>query len=139
MLKQMDFDNDVKSNLIEKRAMREKLMSRMAMLDKSDRTILNMHLEKGYTYKQMSAMAGVSESTICRRVQRISQRLMSEKISLFYDNRHKFEANERHILKDHIRHGLSQRKISEKRNVTRYKIRKAIEKFETLGCNFLER
>jgi len=136
MSEKLNYAREVKDNLIRQRQNTDKLIERMKILNKADQVLLKMHLIDGYTYQQLSALAGVSVSTVHRRVHRISKRLMSDNIALFYENKDRFEPREKLIITDYLRDGLSQRKISQKRRITRYRVRKAMAKLESLKNGF---
>lgn len=122
-----------KQTLMETRDNREDLLKRSAFLKGHDKTLVNMYIKDGYTLSQLSSLAGVSESTISRRLKKICKRLMNPKVSTFIENRHRFQVQERKIISDYLREGMSQRQISKKRNTTRYKVRQAIYKLEAFN------
>lgn len=128
----LEYDSDVKNNLLEKRHVREKLLDRIDILGSADKLLLRMYLLDGYSYKQISAIAGVSESTVCKRFHKITERLLCGNVEVYFGNKNRFKRKEQLMLKDHLFDGLSQRKISQKRNVTRYRVRSVIEKFNLI-------
>ncbi len=111
----------------------EDLLKRANLLKGPDKLLIEMHLKDGYTLSELSSLAGVSQSTISRRIKKVFNRLHDPKISVFVDNRHRFEPQERKIIADYLREGMSQRQISKKRGTTRYRVRRAIHKLSTIG------
>ena len=110
----------------------ELIRARISFLKGPEKLLMKMHLNDGYKIQEIACCAGVCESTISRKIKKISQRLTSPLFCAFFENKDMFNTFERKVIKDFLREGLTQRKISEKRNTTRYYVRKAIEKLETL-------
>lgn len=118
-----------------KRANHNDLIERIKMLKGHDKILMRMYIQQGYTLNQLSRLAGVSQSTISRRIEKVRKRLTSGKIDIFFQNVDRFAPTERKILKDHLREGMSQRQISKKRKLTRYRVRKALDKFNSISTN----
>jgi DNA-directed RNA polymerase specialized sigma24 family protein len=110
----------------------EQLQNRISLLRGTDKVLMRMHLENGYSYADLSRLAGVSQATISRRVKRIADRLTSAEINTYYRHRRDFDTSQRAIIKDHLRDGLSQRQICSRRNISRYRVRTTLDKLSSL-------
>jgi DNA-directed RNA polymerase specialized sigma24 family protein len=110
----------------------EQLKNRLSLLRGADRVLMKMHLENGYSYADLSRLAGVSQATISRRIKKIADRLTGSEINAYYMHRGDFDTGQRAIIKDHLREGLSQRKICSRRNISRYRVRSALDKLGSL-------
>jgi len=118
-----------------KNAYRERidlLRSRVDLLTGKDRLLMTMYLENGNTFRQMAQLAGVSEASIGRRIQKLTKRLIDGKYITCLRNRDKFTKTEMAVARDYFLLGLSQRKISSKRNCSVYEIRKILKRIQQL-------
>lgn len=111
----------------------ELLKGRISILKGAEKLLMKMYFVDGYTMYQIAARAGVTEGTVSRRIKRISQRLCGPLFCAFFENKKNFDTLERRVVRDFLREGLSQRKISAKRKLTRYRVRKAIDKLQSLA------
>ena len=110
----------------------ERLQNRLSLLRGTDKILMKMHLENGYSFADLSRLAGVSQATISRRIKKIAERLTGKEINTYYMYRSDFDSGQRRIIKDHLRDGLSQREICNRRNITRYRVRTALDKLDKL-------
>lgn len=122
--------NGIKNISMAIRNHRDTLRRGLGLLVGNDKQLMEMYFEKNYSVKDISELAGVCESTVARRIGKISDRLLQPGFIFFIRKGWKFDAAERKVLRDHLRDGLSQRKIAEKRNLSRYKVRKIISDFK---------
>lgn len=110
----------------------EHLQNRLSLLRGTDKVLMKMHIENGYSFADLSRLSGVSQATISRRIKRIADRLSGSEIQAYYMHRSNFDADQKRIIKDRLRDGLSQREISKRRNISRYRVRTALDKLDSL-------
>jgi predicted DNA-binding protein YlxM (UPF0122 family) len=106
------------------------LRNRASLLTGRDRLLMTMYLENGNTFGQMARLAGVNESSIARRINKIVKRLLDGQYITCLRNSEKFDADELGIAKDYFLDGLSLRKIASKRKRTFYRVRKTMQKIQ---------
>jgi len=110
----------------------ELLRSRVSLLSGKDKLLMTMYLENGNTFRQMARLAGVSETTISRRIRKVTKRLMDGKYITCLRNRDKFTKMEMAVAKDCFLLGLSQRKIALKHNYSVYRICQMLKRIQQL-------
>jgi predicted DNA-binding protein YlxM (UPF0122 family) len=108
------------------------LRSRIYLLAGEDRLLMTMYLENGNSFRQMARLAGVSESSIGRRVRKIAKRLTNGAYITCLRNRDKFTGGEMATARDYFLQGLSIRKIAEKRDLTFYRVQETLKKIKNL-------
>ncbi len=108
----------------------EVLSQRMSLLTGDNKVLMTMYLKNGNTFYQMAKLSGVDQSTIARRIYRLSNRLINGQYIECLKNRHLFTATEMNIAKDYYLDGLSIKKITTKRSFSFYRIRKILLKIE---------
>jgi alkylated DNA nucleotide flippase Atl1 len=106
----------------------ELLRSRVNLLTGKDKLLMTMYLDNSNSFRQMSRLAGMSDTTIARRVNGIIKRLADEKYVSCLRNRDKFSSSEMSIAKEHFLLGLSARKIAARRRWSYYRARRTIKK-----------
>ena len=106
------------------------LRNRASLLRGRDRLLMTMYLENGNTFRQMARLAGVNESSIARRINKIVKRLLDGQYITCLRNSEKFDADELGIAKDYFLEGLSLKKIASKRKYTFYRVRKTMQKIQ---------
>ncbi len=125
--------NVSESSLAEKNVYRdriEQLGSRVSLLSGKDRLLMTMYLKNGNSFRQLAQLAGVSETNIARRIHKIIKRLTEGKYIACLRSRDKFTKSEMAVAKDYFLLGLSQNKITAKRNYSTYGLRKILKKIE---------
>ncbi|MCK4753176.1 MAG: hypothetical protein KAS75_06995 [Planctomycetes bacterium] len=108
------------------------LQSRVSLLRGTDRLLMTMYLKNGNSFRQMARLAGVNEANIARRIYKLTKRLIDGEYITCLRNRDRFTRAEMGVAKDYFLLGLSQRKISTKRNYSLYHIRKILKKIQQL-------
>ncbi len=103
------------------------LRNRIYLLTGADRILMTMYLENGASFRQIAKLTGVSESTVGRRIHKIIKRLMDGYFILCLRNRDRLSSIELKIAKEFFVNALPMTKIAEKKNVSYYQVRKAIE------------
>lgn len=108
------------------------LCSRVGLLTGKDKLLMTMYLKNGNTFYQMARLAGVNETTIARRIHRVTKRLIDGEYITCLRNRDKFTETEMAIAKDYFLMGLSMKKIARKRRSTYYRVRETMKKIQRL-------
>ena len=110
----------------------ELLRSRAELLVGKDRLLMTMYLKNGNSFRQMARLAGVNETTIARKIHKVTKRLIDGEYITCLKNRDKFTENEMAIAKDYFLHGLAMKKIAVKRHCSYYRIRQTLKKIQEL-------
>jgi predicted DNA-binding protein YlxM (UPF0122 family) len=108
------------------------LRGRVSLLAGEDRLLMTMYLENGNSFRQMARLAGVSESSIGRRVRKIAKRLTNGAYITCLRNRDKFTGCEMATARDYFLQGLSIKKIATKRYLTYYRVQETLKKIKRL-------
>lgn len=108
------------------------LQSRINLLSGKDKLLMTMYLKNGNSFRQMAQLAGVNETSIARRIHRITKRLIDGEYITCLRSRDKFTKAEMGIAKDYFLRGLSVKKIATKRHSSYYRIRKTVKKIQWL-------
>ena len=108
------------------------LRSRVELLTGEDRLLMTMYLENGNSFRQMARLAGVNETSIARRIHKVTQRLIDSEYITCLRNRNKFTGNEMTVARDYFLSGLSIKRISHKRRLTYYSVRQTLKKIQRL-------
>jgi len=108
------------------------LRRRVSLLAGEDRLLMTMYLENGNSFRQMARLAGVSESSIGRRVRKIAKRLTNGAYITCLRNRDKFTGGEMATARDYFLQGLSIKKIATKRYLTYYRVQETLKKIKRL-------
>ena len=108
------------------------LRARVDILTGRDKALMTMYLENGNTFGQMARIAGVNETTIARKINRLTRRLLNAGYITCLRNRHRLNKIEQLVARDYFIERLSQKKIARKRNVSVYAVRKALRNIQEL-------
>ncbi|MHC4462436.1 MAG: hypothetical protein ACYS6W_01510 [Planctomycetota bacterium] len=108
------------------------LHSRVNLLTGKDKLLMTMYLENSNSFRQMARLAGVNETSIARRIYKVTKRLIDGEYITCLRNRDKFSKREMAIAKDYFLLGLSMRKIAGKRRWSYYHVRKTLKKIQRL-------
>ena len=108
------------------------LRARAEMLPGKDKALIQMYLVNGSSYGEMARIAGVSESTIARRVYKLTQRLLGGEYMMCLRRRRGLSRLEQTVAKDYFLEGRSQKEIAHKRELTVYQVRKALRQLQSL-------
>ena len=108
----------------------ELLRSRVNLLGSKDRLLMTMYLENGNSFYQIGKLAGVSETTIARRIDRLTKKLIEGEYIICLRNREKFTRSELAVVRDHFLMGMSLKKIAKKRRRTFYQVRQMMKKIK---------
>jgi hypothetical protein len=113
---------------VESRRRTEVLRARAHLLAGQDRVLLEMYLDHGNPFSQMARLAGVSTSSVARRVRRIIRRLMDETYAVCSGRQDYFSEHELALIKDRFVLGLSMACISRRRALSYHNVRVTIAK-----------
>jgi DNA-directed RNA polymerase specialized sigma subunit len=108
------------------------LRKRVSLLSKKEKVMLTMYLENGNTFYQMAQLAGVTESTIARRIHRALGRLIDGQYMACLKNRDKLSEKELAIAKDYFLSGLSLKGVSKNQKRSYYNIRQTLKRIEKI-------
>ncbi len=108
----------------------ELLRRRVNLLKGKDKLLMTMYLDNSNSFRQMSRLAGIDETSISRRIVRIIKRLIDGKYIICLQNRDKLTARELVIAKEYFLLGLSVKKIAARRRWTYYQTYKTIKKIQ---------
>jgi len=126
-------DNLSQRMLITKEEYRDRielLRNRVNLLKGKDKLLMTMYLDNSNSFRQMSRLSGLDETSISRRINKIIERLIDGKYIAYLQNRKRFTVAEMTIAKEYFLLGLSVRKIAEKRHWTYYQAYKIIKKIQ---------
>ncbi len=104
----------------------ELLRNRIYLLAGAERIIMTMYLENGASFRQIAKLTGVSESTVGRRIHKITKRLLDGFFIQCLRNRDRLSPAELKIAKEYFINALPMTKIAEKKNISYYNVRRAV-------------
>lgn len=110
----------------------ELLRRRMELLKGEDRVLLTMYLENSNSFRQMSRLSGISDTSIARRINRIMNRLIDGRYIICLRSESQLTWEELAVAKQHFLMGYSMRKIAARRRCSYYRIRKIMRKINRL-------
>jgi hypothetical protein len=108
--------------------MAELLTNRAEILTGKDRDLVMMYLEKGCSMAPLARIAGVSESTIARRIHKLMARLLNGGYIVCLRNCGRFTRGELAVAKDYFLHSRTIASIAANRKVSIYLVRKTMQK-----------
>ncbi len=108
------------------------LRSRLHLLNGKDKVLMTMYLENGSSFRQIARLAGVSDTSIARRINILTERLTDGEYITCLRNRDKFTRDQMTIAKDYFMVGLSMKEIAVKRRWSRYHVRETIIKIKSI-------
>ena len=108
------------------------LQSRAALLTGKDKTLMDMYIANGNSFRQMAAVAGVNETTIARRIYTIIKRLIDGQYITCLRNKGRLDDMDLKVAKDYLLGGLAQQKIADKHKISKYRVRKILTKIQAI-------
>jgi predicted DNA-binding protein YlxM (UPF0122 family) len=108
------------------------LRSRLHLLNGKEKVLMTMYLENGSSFRQIARLTGVSDTSIARRINRLTKRLIDGQYIVCLRNRDKFTRDQMTIAKDYFMVGLSMKEIAIKRRWSRYHVRETIIKIKSI-------
>ncbi|UCE27442.1 MAG: hypothetical protein JSW52_01430 [Candidatus Coatesbacteria bacterium] len=106
----------------------ELLSNRINLLEGVEKVLMKMYLENGSSVRQMARLTGVSETTMARRIRKMTERLMDGQYINCLRCRSEFTKTELAIAKDYFLMGISMRRIAANRRSTYYFVRETLKK-----------
>lgn len=106
----------------------ELLRNRINLLEGMEKVLMKMYLENGSSVRQMARLTGVSETTMARRIRKMTERLMDGQYINCLRCRSEFTKTELAIAKDYFLMGISMRRIAANRRSTYYFVRETLKK-----------
>ena len=108
------------------------LRSRLHLLNGKEKVLMTMYLENGSSFRQIARLTGVSDTSIARRINGLTKRLIDGQYIACLRNRDKFTRDQMTIAKDYFLVGLSMKEIAVKRRWSRYHVRETIIKIKSI-------
>ena len=108
------------------------LINRLDLLDGKTKVMMKMHFENGNSFRQIARLLGVSETSIARRIHRISARLLDGKYITCLRNRDRLSQNQLSVAKDYFLSGFSQSKIAERKHWSLYRVGRIIKEIQSI-------
>ncbi|MFB0555947.1 MAG: AsnC family protein [Phycisphaerae bacterium] len=108
------------------------LRGRLNLLNGKDKVLMTMYLENGNSFRQIARLTGISDTSIARRINRLTKRLLDSQYIVCLRNRDKFTREQMTIAKDYFLTGLSIRKIALKRHRSFYRVRETMKKIQSI-------
>ncbi len=108
------------------------LRSRLNLLNGKEKVLMTMYLENGSSFRQIARLAGVSDTSIARRIKILTERLTDGEYRTCLRNRDKFTRDQMTIAKDYFLMGVSKSKIAAKRHWSCYHVRETIIKIKSI-------
>ena len=109
------------------------LLNRVSLLTGVDKVLMTMYLRNGNSFYQMAILCGVDETTISRRIKRITKRLIDNDYLWCLGDSDIFTKSEMELARDYFIRGLSLRKTAAKRGLSYYMVRKHVERIKALS------
>ncbi|MHC4726937.1 MAG: hypothetical protein ACYS17_06860 [Planctomycetota bacterium] len=122
------------------RARIEVLRNRLDLLDGKDKLLMTLYIEDGYSIFKISRMTDQCETSIARRINRLTKKLLEGRYITCLRYRNKFSRYQMAIAKDYFLRDLSMREIKKKRSRSFYHVRYTILKIKSIlsECEFTE-
>ena len=104
------------------------LRHRKDLLDGQDKVFMTMYLDNGNSFRQISRLLGVSETTIGRRIEKLTKQLTGESFYIYRQYRKKMDKRQKQFARDYFLMGLSLRQIAHKHSCSFYLVKKTMSK-----------
>lgn len=110
----------------------ELLRKRLDLLEGRTKVMMKMHFENGNSFRQIARLLGVSETSISRRIHRISARLLNGRYIACLRNRDMLSRDQLDVAKDYFLCGLSRCKIAERRRWSLYRVGRILREIQSI-------
>lgn len=104
----------------------ELIRGRLNLLYGTDKLLMTMYLKHGNSFRQIARIRGIGETSIARRIRKITRRLTEGLYIECLRNRNKLTDLQLAIAKDYFLMGLSMKKIAARRRLSYYRVRYTI-------------
>jgi predicted DNA-binding protein YlxM (UPF0122 family) len=111
------------------------LRSRLDMLSGRDKVLMTMYLENGNSFRQMARLSGINETSIARRIHKLTEQLIDSEYITCLRNRNKFTGRQMAIARDYFLRGLSIKRIAAKRHSTYYRVQQTLKRIQDILKN----
>lgn len=108
----------------------EMLKGRLELLTGRDKILMRMYVEHENSIRQIAGLLGVCESTVARRVRRLTKRLLAGRYIESPQARRMFSARQLETAADYFLRGLSIRAIARKRRRSCYYVRSIVTRVQ---------
>lgn len=108
------------------------LRGRLDLLEGRAKVLMKMHYENGSSFRQIARLLGVNETSVARRVHRLSDRLLNSQYITCLRLRDKLTESQMAVAKDYYLKGLSQSKIAEKRQWSLYRVGRVLKEIQKI-------
>jgi hypothetical protein len=112
--------------------MAEHIRNRAEILAGKDRDLIMMYLDKGCSAAPLARIAGVSETTIARRIHKLMAQLLDGSYIVCLQNYARFTRGELAITKDYFLQNRSIASIAARRKISIYLVRKTLQKVRNI-------
>jgi len=106
------------------------LSSRADILNDKDRALLRMYLKNGLSFHQIALVAGANQSTISRRIYKLTDKLVDGEYITILRNRERFSPKEIAVARDYFIDGMTQKQISAKWGMSMHSTRKILHEIK---------
>lgn len=110
----------------------ELLRARLNLLNGKDKVMMTMYLENGNSFRQIAQLTGISDTSIARRINGLTKRLIDGQYIVCLRNREKFTSEQMTVAKDYFLTGLSMREIAVKQHRSFYHVRKVLKRVQSI-------
>lgn len=110
----------------------ELLVSRLDLLEGRTKVMMRMYFENGTSFRQIARLAGVNETSIARRIHKISARLLDGKYITCLRNSDRLSQIQLSIAKDYFLNGLSKNKIAERKGCSLYRVGRILREIQSI-------
>ncbi len=115
------------------------LRSRLNLLNGKEKVLMTMYLENGNSFRQIARLTGVSDTSIARRINILTERLADGEYITCLRNRNRFTRSEMAIAKDYFLTVLSMKEIAAKQHWSYYHVRQTLKKIQSLVATSVKR
>ncbi len=124
-----------KQPLSNHRMMAEKVVMRAVFLDSADRALLQAVYDKGITAAEFARAMGERPEAMRRRVQRLVERLGSNPYQFVMRQLNDWPPCQRRVAESVFLKGLSHREASQQLGISLHKVRRQVERIQSLYDN----
>ena len=117
----------------------EILRSRLGLLSGTDKVLMTMYVQNGNSFRQIARVGGISETSVARKVHKISKRLTDGEYIRCLRNSEKLTPDQMAIAKDFFLTGLAMSRIAVKRHSSVHRVRRALTEIRDLVSGAAER
>ena len=102
--------------------MADLICRRLYWLDGRDRLLMELVYEKGSSYRQIAVLMKMRQSSVSRRIRKLTQRLTCREYQVCLLHRRELSSQQLSIAKDRFVAGLSRRAIAQRHRISVYRV-----------------